>query len=130
MMAAKALAEDVATPGLVAVGDHRNEIVLVGRLTASAQERELPSGDALVTWRIVVDRPVQHRTDGRRAPTVDALDCVAWRKAVCRSVLAWQVGDTVEVSGALRRRFWRSDRGPVSRTEVEVVRARRIARAR
>jgi single-strand DNA-binding protein len=129
MMAAKALAEDVSATGLVAIGDHRNEVNLVGRLTASAQERELPSGDALVSWRIVVDRPAQQRTDGRRAPTVDALDCVTWRKTVSRSVLSWRVGDTIEVTGSLRRRFWRTERGPVSRTEVEVVRARRIAKA-
>jgi single-strand DNA-binding protein len=129
MMAAKAVAEEVAAAGLVAVGDHRNEVVLVGRLTAAAEERELPSGDALVSWRIVVDRPPVQRTDGRRSPTVDALDCITWRKAVARSVLTWQVGDTIEVSGALRRRFWRSERGPVSRTEVEVIRARRIAKA-
>jgi single-strand DNA-binding protein len=129
MMAAKALAEEVAAAGLVAVADHRNEVVLVGRLTSAAEERELPSGDALVSWRIVVDRPPSQRTDGRRAPTVDALDCITWRKAVSRSVLGWHVGDTIEVSGALRRRFWRGERGPVSRTEVEVVRARRIAKA-
>jgi hypothetical protein len=29
----------------------------------------------------------------------------------------------------MRRRFWRSPGGPVSRTEVEVLRARRVARA-
>jgi single-strand DNA-binding protein len=129
MMAAKALADDPSTTGLVSVGDHRNEVVLVGRLAAAAQERELPSGDALVSWRIVVDRPPAPRTDGRRTPTVDALDCIAWRKPVCRGVLSWQVGDTVEVSGALRRRFWRSEQGPVSRTEVEVVKARRLRKA-
>lgn len=129
MMAAKALARDVSAPGLVAIGDHRNEVVLVGRLTAAAQEREMPSGDSMVTWRIVVDRPLVPRSDGRRSPTVDALDCVAWRKPICRSALGWQVGDTVEISGALRRRFWRSERGPVSRTEVEVVRARRLVKA-
>lgn len=129
MMAAKALVDEVPVVGLVAVGDHRNEVVLVGRLTSAALERELASGDVFVSWRIVVDRPVQSRSDGRRGPTVDALDCISWRKAVSRSALAWRVGDTVEVSGALRRRFWRGERGPASRTEVEVVRARRIAKA-
>lgn len=129
MTAAQARADDETTGGLVAVSDHRNEVVLVGRLAAAAQERELPSGDALVTWRIVVDRPPAPRTDGRRTPTVDALDCIAWRKPVCRGALAWRVGDTVEVSGALRRRFWRSEQGPVSRTEVEVAKARRLRRA-
>ena len=128
-MAAKALTEETTTAGLVAVADHRNDVVLVGRLTGAAQERELPSGDALVSWRIVVDRPPVARVDGRKPPTVDALDCITWRKVVSRTVLGWQVGDTIEVSGSLRRRFWRSERGPVSRIEVEVVRARRLRRA-
>jgi single-strand DNA-binding protein len=108
---------------------HRNEVVLVGRLAAAAEERTLPSGDVMLSWRLVVDRPPLAKTAERRAPTVDTLDCVAWRGDVRRSVGSWAVGDTVEVSGAMRRRFWRSPGGPVSRTEVEVQRARRVARA-
>ncbi|MEO6712519.1 MAG: single-stranded DNA-binding protein [Mycobacteriales bacterium] len=123
------MTEEPTGTGLVSVGDHRNEVVLVGRLAALADERELPSGDVMVSWRLVVDRPAQPRVEGRRTPTVDALDCVAWRKPICRTALSWQVGDTVEVSGALRRRFWRAPAGPVSRTEVEVIRARRIRKA-
>jgi single-strand DNA-binding protein len=40
-----------------------------------------------------------------------------------------QPGDIVEVRGSLRRRFWRAGPGAVSRTEVEVVRLRRVAAA-
>ena len=131
MMAAKVLEDEVVPVGLVSVGDHRNEVVLVGRLGAAAQTREMSSGDVVVSWRIVVTRPQQaQRADGTPTRSVDSLDCVAWRKAVCRSVLAWQAGDTIEVTGALHKRFWRTDRGSTSRTEVEVVRARRIAKAR
>ncbi|HZG95068.1 MAG TPA: single-stranded DNA-binding protein [Mycobacteriales bacterium] len=108
---------------------HRNEVVLVGRLAAAAEERTLPSGDVMLSWRLVVDRPPAARSAERRTPTLDTLDCVAWRGDVQRSAGAWSVGDTVEVSGAMRRRFWRSPGGPVSRTEVEVLRARRVARA-
>lgn len=127
-MTAKALAAE-PTAGLLAVGDHRNEVILVGRLASAPEQRELPSGDVLVSWRLVVDRPAVVRSDGRRGPTVDALDCVTWRKAVARTTLTWQVGETIEITGALRRRFWRSERGPVSRTEVDVLRARRIRRS-
>jgi single-strand DNA-binding protein len=108
---------------------HRNEVVLVGRLAAPAESRTLPSGDVMFSWRLVVDRPPPAKTAERRTPTVDTLDCIAWRGDVRRSVGGWSVGDTVEVSGAVRRRFWRSPGGPVSRTEVEVQRARRVARA-
>ncbi|MDT7548546.1 MAG: hypothetical protein QOE84_940, partial [Actinomycetota bacterium] len=40
----------------------RNEVALVGRVSAPAEERVLPSGDVLLTWRVVVDRPPPRRT--------------------------------------------------------------------
>jgi single-strand DNA-binding protein len=128
-MAARAAATQDDVSAEPASSDHRNEVLLVGRLTAPAEERTLPSGDVLVTWRIVVDRPPQAKTGDRRSPTVDTLDCVAWRGDVRRSAASWSVGDTVELTGSLRRRFWRATSGPVSRTEVEVTRGRRVAKA-
>ena len=109
--------------------EHRNEVVLRGRLAAPAEERRLPSGDALVVFRLVVARSpaARRRTDG--GPSVDTLDCVAWRAPVRRAALGWQVGDVVEVEGALRRRFWRAAAGPASRCEVEVAAARVAVRA-
>ncbi|MFL6137577.1 MAG: single-stranded DNA-binding protein [Frankiaceae bacterium] len=104
-----------------AAAEHCNEVVLRGRLAAPAESRQLPSGDLIASFRLVVDRPARRRKrPGDRAPTVDTLDCVAWRAALRRAALAWRAGDTVEVTGALRRRFWRSPTGPVSRCEVEV----------
>lgn len=106
----------------------RNEVLLVGRLSAAAQPRELPSGDVLVQFRLVVSRrvsPADRETRPRR-PTVDTIDCVAWQPGLQRSVRAWQAGDVVEVTGGLRRRFWRAGGGPTSRTEVEVERVRRL----
>jgi single-strand DNA-binding protein len=104
-------------------GRHRNEVVLCGRLAAAAESRQLPSGDVLTVFRLVVDRPPgRRRRAGERAPTVDTLDCVAWRAPARRAAQSWQPGDTVEVTGALRRRFWRSPVGPMSRCEVEVER--------
>jgi single-strand DNA-binding protein len=102
-----------------------NEVRLVGRLAAAAEEKELPSGDVLVTFRLVVGRPPAQRRE--RSPTVDTIDCSAWRAGVRRSVRRWQAGDTIEVSGALRRRFWRGPSGAASRSEVEVATARRLS---
>ncbi len=105
-----------------------NEVRLVGRLAAGPEERTLPSGDVLGSFRVVVGRPAVRR--GReRAPTVDTIDCAVWRGDVRRVVRGWVAGDVVEVTGALRRRFWRGGAGAASRTEVEVRRARRVARA-
>lgn len=105
----------------------RNEVTLAGRLPAAAEERALPSGDVLVSFRVVVARPPGK--PAARGPVVDTIDCVAWGAPVRRTVLGWAAGDAVEVTGALRRRFWRAGGSAVSRTEVEVLRARRMAKA-
>lgn len=112
-----------------AAGGHSNEVHLVGRLAAAPVSRDLPSGDLVVTFRLVVARDRASRAPSARAATVDTIDCAAWTKATQRSLRSWDPGDIVEVRGALRRRFWRSPHGPSSRSEVEVTSARRAARA-
>lgn len=108
-----------------------NEVHVVGRVSSVAQERELPSGDVLATWRVVVERPAPRRAapEGVRLPSVDTVTCVAWTARLRRSAAGLAVGDVVEVHGALRSRYWRAAGGLGSRTEVEVERVRRLARA-
>lgn len=107
----------------------RNEVLLVGRVAAVPEERELPSGDALMTWRMVVERAVTRKLpEGVRSPSVDTFDCVAWTPALRRTAEGLQDGDVVEVHGALRRRFWRAGPAAVSRCEVEVSALRRLSR--
>lgn len=111
--------------------EHRNEVSIVGRVAADPETRELPSGDELVSFRVVVERPPSPRgsaREGRRAPTVDTLDCSAWTAATRRAALRLACGDVVAVSGSLHRRFWRVAAGAVSRTEVEVGSVRRVRR--
>lgn len=104
-----------------------NEVRLVGRLSGEPAVRVLPSGDELTVWRLVVDRTPDK--SGPRSPSVDTIDCVARRPNVQRMATRWAPGDTLEVQGALRRRFWRGARGTASRCEVEVSAAKK-ARAR
>ena len=107
-----------------------NEVRLVGRVSGTPAERVLPSGDCVVAWRVVVDRPATGRPlpAGTRSPTIDTVDCVAWSAGLRRTARALRDGDVVEVNGALRRRFWRAGAGAVSRTEVEATRVRRVSR--
>jgi single-strand DNA-binding protein len=118
--------EDEDVSGELPEPGHLNTVVLRGRLAAPAQERELPSGDLLAAFRLIVDRPRPRRPG---TPTVDTLDCVAWRPRLRRVVGAWRAGDVVEVRGALRRRFWRGPAGPASRCEIEVSGGRRVTKA-
>lgn len=110
--------------------DETNEVLLRGRLSRPAEERVLPSGDTVWTFRVVVGRPrlPGSRRDDTRA-RVDALECAVWSGRVKRSVPTWRDGDVVEVSGALRRRFFKSGGATVSRVEVDVARGKVIRRA-
>ncbi len=108
---------------------HVNDVRLVGRLSAEPELREMPSGDVMMSFRLVVERaPAARKKAPPRSPTVDTLDCTAWRKDVQRSLRAAVPGDVLELTGALRRRFWRSATGPSSRTEIEVTGLRRRPR--
>ena len=74
-----------------------NEVTLVGRVSGAPVSRDLPSGDAVVTLRLVVPR-APHRGSA------------ALRKGV---------------EGALHRRFFRAGGGAASRYEVEARSIRR-----
>jgi single-strand DNA-binding protein len=103
-------------PALEAVTQPVNQVHLLGRWQGTVQ-RELPSGDVVVTGRVVVRRP-----EGG----VDALDCSVWAAALRRKVMRWPEGAQVELSGSLRRRFFRTGAGSASRYEVHVAQIRRI----
>ena len=92
-----------------------NEVRLVGRISGVPENRELPSGDTVVTWRLVVPR------DPARGSGVDTIDCAAWGARHRKRALGLPDGACVAVEGQLRRRFWRASGGPASRYEVEVT---------
>lgn len=104
-----------------------NEVRLIGRLSLAAEDRELPSGDQLTAFRVVVNRPRDKRRGSR--VQIDALECHTWISRVRRAAMTWQVGDVVEVNGSLRRRFFKTGGRLQSMTEVEVLSARRVSRA-
>lgn len=104
-----------------------NEVRLIGRLSLAAEDRELPSGDQLTAFRVVVNRPRDKRRGSR--VQIDALECHTWIARVRRAAMTWQVGDVVEVNGSLRRRFFKTGGRLQSMTEVEVLSARRVSRA-
>ena len=98
-----------------------NEVLLVGRLSQPVEARDLPSGDTIWIWRLVVDRPA-----GERGAKVDTIDCVTYSVALGRRAESWVQDQTLEVSGRLRRRFFRANGAPASRYEVEALRVKRV----
>ena len=129
---------DAGPPPAADTAAVRNEVVLWGRLSAPAEQRELPSGDLIVTLRVVVDRPTgpprstgsgatrRRSPDGKvRPPGVDTIDVVCWSASTRRVALRLVGGEQIEVEGALRRRFFAAGAGRQSRYEVEAARVRR-----
>src|SRR4051812_19630609 len=100
-----------------------NEVRLMGRLAADPVLRELPSGDTVWNLRVIVPRPVPAAGEKPRQ-RVDSLECAVWAGRLKKQVVGWRAGDLVEVSGALRRRFFRAGGAPASRVEVELGRGR------
>jgi single-strand DNA-binding protein len=115
-------ARDPSGPDLEVLTEHRNEVVLVGRLSKPAIGKQLPSGDEITTWRLVVDRP-----DGSTT-RFDVVDCVAFGARVRRQSLSWVPEEIIEIAGALRRRYWRGPGGLQSRCEVSVSTATRLSK--
>jgi single-strand DNA-binding protein len=118
----KAAQKSGATPEVAMV----NEVRLVGRVSQDPEERVLPSGDTVWTFRVVVPR---ERGDARSRQTVDALECSAWSARARRSASSWAADDVVEVVGALHRRFFRAGGAVASRVEVEMASGKVIRRA-
>jgi single-strand DNA-binding protein len=92
-----------------------NEVRLVGRVTSLAVEKELPSGDKVVEFRVVIGR--EKLRNGKKE--VDSLDIAAWSAKARRAALAVKIDSWVEVKGSVRRRFWRAPTGLASRWQVE-----------
>ena len=110
-----------------------NDVRLVGRLTSEPIAIELPSGDSLVTFRISVPRRAGEGASGprgaRTGQRVDSVPCTAWSSRLRRSILTWRPGDLVEVTGAVRCRFYQTGGATRSRVEVEASAARIMRRS-
>lgn len=92
-------------------------VEVVGKLGGTTTTKELPSGDTLTTFSVIVERPVKERV-GRTS--IDTIPCQTFRVSLGERVTRWEPGTVVSVRGVLRRRFWKSPHGLASALEVEV----------
>jgi single-strand DNA-binding protein len=81
-----------------------NQVSLVGRLSERPTAKTLPSGDLIMMWRLIVDRPAIERRTPRRV--VDTINCVTFDNRLFGPAHEWRPDDILELHGALRRRFW------------------------
>lgn len=101
------------------MSSHVNEVRLIGRLGNAVDARQLPSGTMLTSFSVIVDRPPRE-VHGRTK--VDTIACQTTRASVVSRLGKVESGDTIEILGALRRRFWKGGVGLASATEVDVSR--------
>lgn len=102
-----------------------NDVHLIGRVSGDPDERDLPSGDRLVTLRVVVPREAARRRTPR-SPRVDTIDVSCFGAAARRAAGGLKSDDTVEILGALRRQFFKGATGAQSRYQVEARKVRRV----
>jgi len=98
--------------------DSDNRVILRGRVADAAHTRTLPSGDEIVSFRLIVDRSAAARRRSRQL--VDTFDCSAWSARLRAKALRLSPGDVVEVEGELRRLFSRSSGALSSRVFVDL----------
>ena len=88
-----------------------NDLLLRGRVSAPATSKELPSGDKVVEFRLIITRSEREG--------VDTLDIAAWSAKSRKIALTLQGDEWIEVSGSIHRRFWQSPTGVASRWQIE-----------
>lgn len=92
-----------------------NYVEITGRVTSVGEQIEMPSGDVLTRFRVVIPREKP-----TTKATVDTIDCVSFKAGVSKKAMKLAEGEVVELQGQLRRRFWQTGTGVASRMEVEV----------
>lgn len=90
-----------------------NDVLLRGRVSATATTKALPSGDKVVEFRLIITRAEREG--------VDTLDIAAWSGKARKLALSLHPDEWVEISGSIHRRFWQSATGVASRWQVEAA---------
>jgi hypothetical protein len=102
--------------------DHRNEVYLVGEVITVPEERTFADDREVVTFRL----DVRGESDSR--PIRDSFDVTVANARTRKSALTWDIGDTVEVEGVVRRKFHRVGTGSRAFVVIEAARAKRVRR--
>jgi single-strand DNA-binding protein len=94
-----------------------NKVILIGRVANDPELKYTPSGIAVSTFRVAVNRPYTNPQGEREA---DFIDIVAWRQSAEFAANYLGKGRLVAVEGRLQIRSY-TDREGVRRRTSEVV---------
>ncbi len=94
-----------------------NLVALIGRMVADPELRYTPSGVAVTTFTIAVDRRFKSESGEKQT---DFFDIVAWRQSAEFASNYLSKGRLVAVTGRLQQRSWVQQDGQ-KRSKIEVV---------
>jgi len=95
-----------------------NKVILIGRLATDPELKYTPSGVAVTSFRIAVDRRMTPNAAGEKE--TDFIDIVAWRQSAEFAANYLNKGRLVAVDGRLQIRNWVAQDGS-KRRSAEVV---------
>ena len=98
-----------------------NKVVLCGRLTADPELKQTPSGIAVVSFTLAVNRRYQSKAaDGAQAQQADFISVVAWRQTAEFISRYFRKGSALCITGSIQTRTWQDQQGQ-KRYATEVV---------
>ncbi len=99
-----------------------NKVILCGRLTADPELKQTPSGVAVVSFTIAVNRRYQSKgADGAPAQQqADFISVVAWRERAEFIARYFRKGSAICITGSIQTRTWQDQQGQ-KRYATEVV---------
>jgi single-strand DNA-binding protein len=96
-----------------------NTVTLVGNVTRDPELRYTPSGQAVATFGLAVNRRWQNRQTNDWEEQTSFFDVKCWAQMAENVGESVQKGSRVVVNGRLEQRSWETDEG--KRSKVEVV---------
>ena len=94
-----------------------NNVILMGRMTATPELKSTENGTTLTTFTLAVDRDGKGKNGAREA---DFVNCVAWRGTAEFITRYFTKGRSAVVQGRLQSRKWQ-DKDGNNRTSWEVI---------
>ncbi|MBQ3588880.1 MAG: single-stranded DNA-binding protein [Clostridia bacterium] len=90
-----------------------NKVILGGRMTADPELKQTPTGNAVITFSIAVNRK-------GKDPQTDFINCVAWRNTATFISNYFKKGSSICVTGSIQVRSW-NDQQNQKRYVTEII---------
>lgn len=98
-----------------------NKVVLCGRMTADPELKQTPSGIAVISFTLAINRRYQSKSaDGTQGQQADFINVVAWRQTAEFISRYFRKGSALCVTGSIQTKNWQDQQGQ-KRYTTEVV---------